>query len=134
MSPSRVFVNVDRDYIAEFYWPQGKSKKEGTRVTGDMIHKMYRKMEEKETGAAKVKAEVGAGGAAREGKTDENITAVKKTESPAVPIKAESVSAHLTSTTTLPATTAAQAVKTEHDDDEAEDGEIRDEPRKVPVV
>ncbi|GAM87744.1 hypothetical protein ANO11243_057710 [Dothideomycetidae sp. 11243] len=39
------------DYIADHYWPQGKSKnkKEGTRVTGVMIQRMYQKMEDKES-------------------------------------------------------------------------------------
>ncbi|KAF4549455.1 Chromodomain helicase hrp3-like protein [Elsinoe fawcettii] len=105
------------NYIADHYWPQGKSKKEGSRVTGDMINKMYRKMEEKEKAPA----------------TGQNGTATVKAETPrsaeATNIKQETITAAdakeikpASSPVLAPTTAAATDVKGE--DDEKEDGEI----------
>ncbi|TKX23892.1 SNF2 family N-terminal domain-containing protein 7 [Elsinoe australis] len=95
------------DYIADYYWPQGKSKKEGARVTGEMIQKMYKRMEEKE------KAQEGSG---------QNGTPPVKKES-AQPAETKDVKKEIKAETATPAPTVAPAdgVKKE---EEKEDGEI----------
>lgn len=105
-------LTLTRDYIADHYWPQGKSKakkegKEGTRVTGEALQKMYRKMEEKES-----KPVTGTPDARdvkdrpTEEKEREGQTSVVKNEAPAV------------AAPTVSSTIAADG------DDEKEDGEI----------
>lgn len=98
---------MSRDYIADYYWPQGKSKKEGARVTGEMIQKMYKRMEEKE------KAQDGSG---------QNGTPPVKKES-AQPAETKDVKKEIKAETATPAPTVAPAdgVKKE---EEKEDGEI----------
>ncbi|KAF2153060.1 hypothetical protein K461DRAFT_293353 [Myriangium duriaei CBS 260.36] len=93
------------DYIADYYWPQGKSKnkKEGARVTGDMIKKMYIKMEEKEGKPA-------SGGTDGQAATDSKAGAG---EGGTVRI-----------TTETPVHDKDVVMKQEGADDEKEDGEI----------
>ncbi|KAF2222920.1 P-loop containing nucleoside triphosphate hydrolase protein [Elsinoe ampelina] len=101
-------------YIADYYWPQGKTKKEGSRVTGEMIHKMYKKMEEKEKGLA----------------TAQNGTPPVKKETATTseaPVKQEAATTTETKDIKAGASPAAAATASTSDvkkEEEKEDGEI----------
>lgn len=108
-----------RDYIADNYWPQSKSKKPDSLVSGTAIMTMYRKMEDKETGGgAKPKIE------------SEGVAPVKKESSTAPRVKTETngaatgIKADPLTKTEVKAEVKSEAKGT---DDDHEDGEIKEE-------